>query len=365
MSRSSANRSDLEVINELLDGDDPLVVSLDIDNPVKEPGPHMEPRPGVLEGIDRLIDLADAVAFNSGKPLDYQRELRSRYTGRQSSISELDLIGGMGTVAEIDGKTYHFGSGKEESLPDFLDVQQNIVSVLAENGWKANMQNNRSYDVGVTRVEAENGEPHSRGHSKANPLFSDIGTVDLYSRYFEDAEGFRLLENYERDYSPGEGAVEIQVAPDTISYLAEVARVEEPFVGLRFEENDESVVFYRDSADRNVEDQEVRSELESAVREAGADWRLAHHDDGGTEYWKDGIGKEQGLERYLDIKFVEDANAVHIGDSSSDWIDTERVTTIPQYGTELYEERCPDHGIEPENVADFSDMMARAENRGA
>lgn len=365
MSRDSLERTDLEVIEELIDGDKPLVVSLDIDNPVKEPGPYMEPRPGVLEGIEDLMDVAEAVTFNSGKPVDYQKELRARYADRRPSISNVDLIGGMGTVAEIDGKTYHFGSAKEESLPDFLDVQQNILSVLAQNGWKANMQNNRSYDVGVTRVEAENGEPHSRGHSKANPLFSDMETEDIYKRYFEEAEGFELLQEYEIQYSEGEAAIEIHVAPDTVNYLSEVARIEEPFIGLRFERNDDSVVFYRDRDDRQVDETKVREQLESAIRRTESDWNLAHHEDGGTEYWRGGIGKEQGLERYLDIRFDGDAKAVHVGDSTSDLIDTERVNTIPQYGTELYEEVQPTHDLRPENVADFSDMMVRAEGRGA
>lgn len=356
----SRNQEDLSVIADILDGDENLVVSLDIDNPVKEPGPHMEPHNGVLEGISDLIDQADAVTFNSGKPVDYQRELREEYTRRLPELDQIDLIGGMGTVAEIEGELYHFGGEPDEALLDFLDVKTNILSVLAENGWKANMQNNRSYDVGVTRVEAENGKVHSRGHSRANPLFSDRTTHELYLEYFEDADGFEIVDDYDREQHEGRGGVLFQPAQDNVSYLSEVARVEEPFIGLRFERTDEGIVFYRDSRDLPVNEGRVRTELEQAIEASDSEWEVEHHGDGGTEYWKPGIGKEHGLERYLDIKFGEDARAIHIGDSESDWIDSDRITTLPQYGTDLYEMMEPEHDLKPGDVADFSDLMARA-----
>lgn len=350
----------LEAIEELLEDDRKLAVSLDIDNPIKEPGPYMEPHPGVLEGIDRLVEVADAVTLNSGKPLGWQQEWRKRFSEQMPSLESIDMIGGMGTVAEVDGKIRSFGTNPDEALADFQDVQTNIVSTLAENGLKANMQNNRSYDVGVTRVEAENGEPHSRGYSRANPLFSDKTTPELYSEHFEEIEGFDIAERYEREYSTGTGGITFEPTQENVGYLSEVARLEEPFIGLRYERDGEEVVFYRDEEDRDIEDHEVTEELEHAIQDTGKDWNVTHHDDGGTEYWKPGIGKEEGLERYLDLKFNEDAVAIHIGDSRSDRMEGDRTMTIPQAGTELYDIMQPDHGLEPRDVADFSDMVVRA-----
>lgn len=357
---SKKKEFDLGEVSRALEGDENVVISLDIDNPVKEPGPFMEPHEGVIKGIEQLLQEADSVTFNSGKPVDYQRELRERYAEESQVIEDVDLIGGMGTVAELDGEIYHFGGKVDESLMDFLEVEQSIISVIAENGWKANMQNNRSYDVGVTRVEAENGEPHSQGYSRANPLFSHLSTDDLYSEYFEEAEGFEFIDSYSREFS--DEAIFTHIAPDNMNYLTEVARVEEPFIGLRFEEHGNGIVFYRDERDRKVETEKVRSELEDAVRDTDTDWNIVHHGDGGTEYWKPGMGKEQGLERYLELKYDGDAVAVHIGDSESDWIETDRITSVPQYGTELYEKVKPDHSLEPRDVSDFSDMIARTQD---
>jgi hypothetical protein len=343
---ASADR-EMSAINEMLSEDTPLVVSLDIDGPVKEPGPHLEPHPGAPGAITELSDKADAVALNSGKPIDYQRELRDRYAEEHPEIADIDLIGGMGTVAEIDGDTYHFG---EEDIEDYREIKSEVISLLADKGWKASMQNNSSRDVGVVRVEAENGKVFSRGNSRANPLFSDLGTQELYERYFGNQPGFSMVEDYSRDQAEGKGGIVFDLNPESAGYVADIARVEQPFIGLRFEREGDEVVFYRDDMDRPVKD-DIEAELESVIEGVEADWKLTHHGDGGTEYWKPGIGKETGLESYIDERFDE-AAAVHIGDSRSDLIQTERIGTVPQYGTELYDHMDRNEPI----IADITDL---------
>lgn len=335
------------------------VASHDIDETLTPGGSTTEPYDErILEGIDILLELEDVhVTFNSGKPLDYQRELRDIWAEGREAFEEVDIIGGKGTVFELDGEVFHTDGvlGEVEySEEEFIGIQAEVYDTLAENGWSANFQNNRSWGVGVTRIEAEGTMEHSRGETIENPSVSVDwqSTSQIFERYFDDQEGFEYIEDYERREEP-EGCVErgvpniedngaILLPEDkrSLQYATEFFR--ESFQGFRFEKTDRGTVFYRDRKDKDIEEGEVREEMENTIKEAAPEgWKYQSHDDGGFEYWHPDAGKLNGEKAYmkkLKKKGYTVTDAYHLGNGESDFIpNPDTVRPVPIEGTRAEE----------------------------
>lgn len=368
-----------EEIDAMLEEDSEVAVTLDIDDTLKHGGATTEVYDEqVFDAIESLMALDDVrVAFNSGKPVPYQRELRDQWAQKRPELEKVDLIGGRGTVFEINGeefRTQDFFPSISYLREEFMDVQENVYNVLADEGWKGNFQNNLSWGVGVTRVEAEGTTEHSRGRTRDDPTFLNEGktTEDIYSEYFQDSGGFEYLDDYSREENdmeilegPGNpdssGAIRVEDERAAYALMTEVFREEEDFKGFRFERGENGdIVFYRDRTDIDVNEDYLRARMQSAVESANPDWGFEAHPDGGFEYWHPDSGKLKGVKAYMRARnriFGDDiGNVLHHGNGSSDYIrNPDTVIPVPVEGTtadELASEEYPsfDHPVTLSNT---------------
>lgn len=368
-----------EEIDAMLEEDSEVAVTLDIDDTLKHGGATTQVYDeNVFDAIESLMALDDVrVAFNSGKPIPYQRELRDRWADRRPGLADVDLIGGRGTVFEINGQEFQtedFFSDVSYPREEFMDVQENIYNVLADEGWKGNFQNNLSWGVGVTRVEAEGTTEHSRGRTRNDPNFLNEGktTEDVYSEYFQGQEGFEYRDEYSRESKGAEiregpenpdssGAIHVEDDRDAYALMTEVFRGKEEFKGFRFERDENGeIVFYRDRRDIDVSEDYLRARMESAVESGNHEWGFEAHPDGGFEYWHPDSGKLKGVKAYMRARnelFGDDiGNVLHHGNGSSDYIrNPDTVIPLPVEGTtadELASEEYPsfDHPVTLSNT---------------
>ncbi|WP_414837754.1 hypothetical protein ACK3SF_05805 [Candidatus Nanosalina sp. VS9-1] len=348
-------------IDSMLEDEGEVAVTLDIDDTLKHGGATTEVYDRhIFDAIEGLMNLDSVrVAFNSGKPVPYQRKLRDEWASEAPALKNIDLIGGRGTVFEINGDVFHtedFFPDVEYSRDDFMDIQENIYGVLADEGWKGNFQNNLSWGVGVTRVEAEGTTDHSRGSTRDDPTFVNEGktTEDIYSEHFEGLESFQYDEAYDRSVNDVEitggpenpddkGAIRVDDSREAYAFMTEVFRELEQFKGFRFERDDEGdIVFYRDRADIDVDESYLQSRMKAAVESANPDWGFESHSDGGFEYWHPDSGKLKGVKAYMKARnevFGDDIrNVLHHGNGSSDYIrNPDTVIPLPVEGTDAHE----------------------------
>ncbi|WEL23632.1 hypothetical protein [Candidatus Nanohalovita haloferacivicina] len=312
---------------------DVIVPYVDMNGPiVDKESTDYETHQGVKEAISWLDQVSETgVSMLSGWDLSTLDFVASEKLG-----VDMDHVGELGAVAQIDGDTY---STVDVGMEQILDFRRDAWLEAASRGMTLQEQGNVSAVTGCMYGEGVRSDLYKNPMAESSR--QDF-SMDSLLEYLEERE-----EVSDQTYTLQGDSMVIDLSSDNaVSALSDALTQEYPLVGIRWESTgDQNVRITENSLGRSdLSDEEYLEMFQDFMDDIaeGTSFETDHNPDFSTDFQRTDIGvsKEHGAKYRADM-ITEDGTEyviVSMGDKSGDILEGPQTAFVAQEGMPVEQE---------------------------